>query len=414
MKTTVHHKLSHQTGKLQPKMLALVAAIAIALGGAGWWMSQSGKPAASSAASAPAKTDNGASAAKPALTVSTTQPINASLAINIAANGNVAAWQEASVGAEASGLRLTQVLVNVGDAVKKGQLLATFAGDAVQADVAQAKASLMEAEANALDAKGNAERARTLQNTGALSTQQINQYLTAEKTAAAKVQAAQATLNAQAVRTQNTQVRAPDNGVISARGATVGAVVGAGAELFRMIRGGRLEWRAEVTSTELGRVKSGSTATVTAADGSTVQGKVRMIAPTVDPQTRAALVYVDLPAHPSIKAGMFAKGEFALGNANALTLPQQALVLRDGFTYAMRVEANNKVSQVKLQTGRRVGDLVEITQGASASERYVASGAAFLADGDTVKVVAATTVPAVPAVPTVAAVAATASSATAK
>ena len=155
-----------------------------------------------------------------------------------------------------------------------------------------------------------------------------------------------------------------------------------------MIRGGRLEWRAEVTSSELGRVKSGSTATVTTADGSTVQGKVRMIAPTVDPQSRAALVYVDLPAHPSIKAGMFAKGEFALGNANALTLPQQALVLRDGFTYAMRVEANNKVSQVKLQTGRRVGDLVEITQGANASERYVASGAAFLTDGDTVKVVA--------------------------
>jgi hypothetical protein len=84
---------------------------------------------------------------------------------------------------------------------------------------------------------------------------------------------------------------------------------------------------------------------------------------------------------------MFAKGEFALGLANALTLPQQALVLRDGFTYAMRVEPNNKVSQVKLQTGRRVGDLVEIIQGANASERYVASGAAFLADGDTVKVV---------------------------
>lgn len=391
MKTTVHHKLSHQTGKLQPKMLALIAAIAIALGGAGWWMSQSGKPAASSAASAPAKTDNGASAAKPALTVSTTQPIIASLAINIAANGNVAAWQEASVGAEASGLRLTQVLVNVGDAVKKGQLLATFAGDAVQADVAQAKASLMEAEANALDAKGNAERARTLQNTGALSTQQINQYLTAEKTAAAKVQAAQATLNAQAVRTQNTQVRAPDNGVISARGATVGAVVGAGAELFRMIRGGRLEWRAEVTSTELGRVKSGSTATVTAADGSTVQGKVRMIAPTVDPQTRAALVYVDLPATPGMsspaRAGMFARGEFALGDSSALMVPQTAVVIRDGFSYVYRLGTDNRVARLKVSTGRLVGDQIEITSALASDARLVASGAGFLNDGDLVRVV---------------------------
>lgn len=372
-----------QTGKLQPKMLIIVAAIAIALGGTAWYLTKTSDKTDAGKAATPAA----AAAIKPALTVSTVQPSTSNLAIKIAANGNVAAWQEASVGAETNGLRLTQVLVNVGDVVKKGQLLATFAGDSVQADVAQAKASLMEAQANALDAAGNAERARTLQNTGALSTQQINQYITAEKTAAARVQAAQATLSAQGVRTQNTQVRAPDNGVISARGATVGAVVGAGTELFRMIRGGRLEWRAELTSAELGRVKPGAVATVIATDGSSVQGKVRMVAPTIDPQTRAALVYVDLPANPSIKAGMFAKGEFAIGSSNALTLPQQALVLRDGFTYSMRVEANNKITQVKLETGRRIGDVVEIKQGAKPSERFVASGASFLADGDTVKIV---------------------------
>jgi HlyD family secretion protein len=226
------NQLSTQLSVLkQPQLLAVVAAIAIAVGG----VACSGKSDADTAAkpAEAAKTEmakaDKASASpavvKAALTVSAVQPSNSSLALKLAANGNVAAWQEASIGAEASGLRLTQVLVNVGDAVKKGQLLATFAGDAVQADVAQAKAALMEAQANALDAAGNAERARTLQNTGALSTQQINQYLTAEKTAAARVQAAQATLSAQGVRTQNTQVRAPDNGVISARGATVGAVV---------------------------------------------------------------------------------------------------------------------------------------------------------------------------------------------
>jgi len=366
----------------QPQLPAIVAAIAIVLGGAAC----SGKTDSADTAKTD-KTGAAPAAVKAALTVTAVQPSNSSLALKLAANGNVAAWQEASIGAEASGLRLTQVLVNVGDSVKKGQLLATFAGDAVQADVAQAKAALMEAQANALDAAANAERARTLQNTGALSTQQINQYLTAEKTAAARVQAAQATLNAQGVRTQNTQVRAPDNGVISARGATVGAVVGAGAELFRMIRGGRLEWRAEVTSNEIASIKPGSKATVTAASGAQVEGTVRTIAPTVDAATRNALVYVDLPAHGGIKAGMFAKGEFVLGAANALTLPQQALVLRDGFTYAMRVEANNKVSQVKLETGRRVGDAVEIKQGAKPSDRFVASGASFLADGDTVKVV---------------------------
>jgi RND family efflux transporter MFP subunit len=385
----------------QPQLLAVVAAIAIAVGGVACSGKSDGADAAKSADAAKTetvktdkadkanKTDkSGATpAVKAALTVSVVQPSNSSLALKLAANGNVAAWQEASVGAEASGLRLTQVLVNVGDTVKKGQLLATFAGDAVQADVAQAKAALMEAQANALDAAGNAERARTLQNTGALSTQQINQYLTAEKTAAARVQAAQATLSAQGVRTQNTQVRAPDNGVISARGATVGAVVGAGTELFRMIRGGRLEWRAEVTSNEIASIKPGEKVAVTAASGTVVEGTVRTVAPTIDAATRNALVYVDLPANPGVKAGMFAKGEFALGAANALTLPQQALVLRDGFTYAMRIEPNNKVVQVKLETGRRAGDAVEIKQGAKVSDRFAGSGAAFLADGDTVKVV---------------------------
>ena len=379
------------------KLLALTAALAFAFGG----VACSGKDdAAAKPADASAKTDmakpaeksdKAAPAPKAALTVTTVQPSNSSLALKLPANGNVTAWQEASVGAEANGLRLTQVLVNVGDTVKKGQLLATFAGESVQADMAQAKAALMEAQANAIDAAANAERARTLQNTGALSAQQINQFITGEKTAAARVEAAQAMLNAQSVRTQNTQVRAPDNGVISARGATVGAVVGAGSELFRMIRGGRLEWRAEVTSTEVGNIKPGSKVSITSASGAQVQGTVRTIAPTVDAATRNALVYVDLPAHPGVKAGMFAKGEFAMGTANALTLPYPALVLRDGFTYAMRVDANNKVSQVKIETGRRMGELVEIKQGAKLGEKFVSSGAAFLADGDVVKIVDAKT-----------------------
>ena len=324
-------------------------------------------------------------APKPALTVAVAQPTQTSLPLSLSANGNIVAWQEAVIGSESNGLRLTQVLVNVGDTVRAGQLLARFSGDSVQADVAQARASLVEAQATALDAASNAARARTLQNSGALSTQQINQFTTAEQTAQARVVAAQAVLGAQQLRGNNTRVVAPDSGVISARSATVGAVVGSGAELFRLIRGGRLEWRAEVTSSEVARIKPGAAALVTAASGAKVQGTVRMVAPTVDPLTRNALVYVDLPRHASVKAGMYAQGEFALGSINALTLPQQALVLRDGFSYAMRIEPGNKVVQVKLQTGRRLGDAVEIIQGAQPGERFVAVGAAFLADGDTVQ-----------------------------
>ncbi len=329
-------------------------------------------------------------ASKAALTVTTATPTRVNLPIRLSANGSIAAWQEAIIGSEAAGLRLTEVRVNVGDRVSQGQVLAVFALESVQAEVAQTRASVLEAEANALDAAGNAAKARTLQASGALSEQQINQYLTLEKTAQARLEVARATLTVQQVRLKQTQLLAPDSGVISARSATVGSVVGSGTELFRMIRGGRLEWRAEVTSAELGRIKPGDKAAVLAASGTQVEGRVRMVAPTVDPTTRTALVYVDLPANAELKAGMYAKGDFALGTSDTLTLQQQALVLRDGFTYALRVDASNKVSQIKLKTGRRVGDAVEILQGAKAGENYVSSGAAFLADGDTVKVVAAT------------------------
>lgn len=332
----------------------------------------------------------GAAAPKPALTVTVEQPQSVSLPIKLAANGNIAAWQEAVISSESNGLKLTQVLVNVGDVVKRGQLLATFSTDSVQAEVAQARASLLEAQANAAEAAANASRARTLQDSGALSAQQINQFITAEQTAKARAEAAQAVLGAQQLRGRQTMVLAPDSGVISARSATVGSVVGTGVELFRLIRQNRLEWRAEVTSAELGRIAVGTPATVRAASGSEIKGQVRMIAPSVDPLTRSALVYVDLPSAEGkaspIKAGMFGRGEFELGATGALTVPQRALVVRDGFSYVLRLGDGNRVSQVKVQPGRLAGDRVEILSGLPANAQIVVDGAGFLNDGDLVRV----------------------------
>jgi RND family efflux transporter MFP subunit len=329
-----------------------------------------------------------ADTARPALTVSTAQPQRSSLPLRLAANGNVAAWQEASIGAESNGLRLDEVLVNVGDVVKAGQVLARFASEMVQADVAQARASLLEAPAVAAEAAANAERARSLQTTGALSQQQIQQFTTAAQTAQARVESARALLQTQELRLRHTQVRAPDSGIISARTATVGAVLGTGTELFRMVRKGRLEWRAEVTSTELARIQPGAKTRITAASGAMAEGTVRMVAPTVDPQTRNALVYVDLPPKTDFRAGMFARGEFALGSSDALTVPQEALVVRDGFTYVFVVGPQQRVQQRKVQTGRRIADRVEILSGLEADTSVAVRGAGFLNDGDLVRVAA--------------------------
>ena len=347
-------------------------------------------------------------ASKPTLTVTVTTPQTASMAQKISANGNLAAWQEAIIGAEASGLKITEVRVNVGDRVQRGDVLATLQSDTLRAELAQAEGLLAEATASAQEAKAQSDRARSLQQQGFFSNAQLSQTLAADASAQARVQSARAMVQLQTVRLSQTQVRAPDAGVISARQATVGSVVGAGTELFRLIRQGRIEWRAEVTAAEIGRIQVGAPVQIKAASGQLLQGKVRMVAPSVDAQTRNALVYVDLPAQTgSARAGMYAQGEIALGQSQALTVPQAAVVVRDGFSYVYTVGADQKVSQLKVQTGRQSGDRVEVTSGLKADARVVSSGGAFLNHGDTVRVVEAAASTAVSAVPTPAAAATT-------
>jgi HlyD family secretion protein len=236
-----------------------------------------------------------------------------------------------------------------------------------------------------------------LQPSGALSAQEVARYVTAEQTANARAASAKAGLTAQQVRLRHTDVRAPDSGIISDRKATVGSVPAPSAELFRMIRKGRLEWRAELTSAELGRIAPGAEVQVTAANGSVMKGKVRALAPTVDPNNRATLVYVDLAPpsgkSPAPSAGMFARGEFLLGATVALTVPQQALVMREGFSYVFSVGPDERVAQRKVQTGRQSGDRVEILSGLSAEAQLAMEGAGFLNDGDLVRVVAPAAAP---------------------
>lgn len=329
-------------------------------------------------------------AAKPVLTVTATRARIEMLPVRISAHGNIVAWQEASIGAEADGLRLTEVRANVGDSVEKGQLLASFASATVQAELDLSRAERSEAEALYAEAKADLKRTTELQNSGALSSQQIQRYITAAQSALARLEAAKARETTQELRLAQTKVLAPDHGIISARTATVGAVLPAGQELFRLIRGGRLEWRAEVSSEDLAKLQPGQTAHLTLADGSRIEGMLRMLSPLVDTQSRNALVYVDLAANAansSARSGMFARGQFELAATEVITLPQSAVQLRDGFSYVLRIGEDSKVIQTKVKTGRRNADRIEIAQGLELSDQVVATGSAFLGDGDLIKVV---------------------------
>ena len=372
---------------------ALAAAALLAACGAKNEGAAAGGASGAASAAAPA---GGASAPRAALTVTAAAPQRVQWARELAANGNIAAWQEASIGADVGGLRLKELRANVGDVVKKGQVLATFDAAPVQQDQAQARASLAEAEAAYADARGNAERARAVQSSGALSQQQINQYSTAEKTARARVEAAKAVVASQNLRVRNTQVVAPDDGVISARPGTVGQVVSAGTELFQMVRQGRLEWRAEAMAEDLPAIRPGQRVQIelpgrsadgTPGAGTVVSGTVRQLAPTVDARTRYALVYVDVPAGSPARAGMFARGRFEIGSADALTVPQDAVVMRDGFAHVLLLGDGDAVRMQRVSTGRLADGRVEITTPLPTNTRVVVRGAGFLNDGDRVTVV---------------------------
>lgn len=325
-------------------------------------------------------------AGKPAMTVTPVQPEQKLWDVRITASGSIQPWQETIIGAEVGGLRLAAVPVNVGDKVKKGELLARFADEMKLADLAQQQASFEEARAHFNEMQANALRAAKVTDSGAISSQELQQYATNAETARAQMKLAQARLEAESLRVGYTRVTAPDDGVISSRTATVGAVIQSGAELFRMIRQGRLEWQADLPSDALPRVYIGQKVAIDVADGNRVSATVTRISPVVDMSSRNGKVYVELPQNRMFRAGMFVQGEFELGKKPALTLPQSAVVMRDGYSYVYRLGKDSRVVQVKVITGRRQGDRVEILGGISPDMSVAATGAGFLNDGDLVRV----------------------------
>jgi len=325
-------------------------------------------------------------APRPALAVTLTSPVVADWPRVIEAGGGLFAWQEAVIAAETGGLRVVELAVDVGDRVVRGQELARLAQETVTAELAQQEAKVAQVRASLAEARANADRARNVKDRGAMSEQQSTQYLIAEEAAKANLAAAEAALTMQRIRQGQTRILAVDDGVVSARTATLGMVVQTGTELFRLVRQGRTEWRAEVTAEQLAQVRPGQSAELHLPGGETVTGSVRAAAPTLDANTRYALAYVDVPGDSPARPGMFARGLIRLGESQALSLPESAVVLRDGNSYVYALGPEDRVAQIKVETGRRAHGRVEILTGLDRNARVVERGGAFLNDGDLVRV----------------------------
>jgi len=331
---------------------------------------------------------------KAALSVEATQPAIVQWPMTLVLNGSIYPWQEALVSAEISGLRIQQIMADVGTQVSKGQPLVMLADETVRADLQKQLATVDRDKAALAEAKSNADRAREIKDSGALSAQKINEYVIAEQTARANLALSEAELENQKIRLRQTKVVAPDDGVISSRSANLGNVVSSGAELFRLVRQGRIEWRGEVNADQQTALHPSQLVRLTLSGGHTVNGKVRLISPTVDNNTRNALVYVDIPKD-SAKPGMYVQGEVDIGQQQGVAVPLSAVTYRDGFAYVFELtpadaQGLSKVIQRKVQTGRSHGEQIELLGSLNTQAQFVLSGGAFLNDGDIVKVVTQT------------------------
>jgi RND family efflux transporter MFP subunit len=332
-------------------------------------------------------TDAAQSAAREAVMTVTATPLErVELTRTIAMNGSVHAWQDVIISPEVGGYRVAEVLVDVGDRVRKGQRLVSLSKALLEAEVATKQAMLSQREAELTNAASALERGRALAATNVLSKADLDRLTSEQLASQSRLESARADLDTSQLRLKFTEVVAPDDGVITSRTVTVGQIAQAGNEMLRLLRNGRIEWRGEAPETRLADLAPGQGVNVITADGTPFHGKIRVVSPTISTNDRTALVYVDLPPDERLRPGMFARGEIAIGAGPAYMVPLESVVSSDGYSYVFVLSEDNVVSRRRIETGAIHDDSIEVVSGVEAGERIVNKGAGFLKDGDLVSV----------------------------
>jgi RND family efflux transporter MFP subunit len=318
------------------------------------------------------------------VTAAEMQPVE--LARTITMNGSIFAWQDVIIASEVGGYRVAEVNVDVGDHVKRGQVLVELSTALLAADLATKQAILKQREAEVVNADAALKRAESLSAMNVLSQADLDRLNSEALTKRAGVDSARADLEASSLRLKFTNVTAPDDGVITSRTVTVGQIAQAGAEMLRLLRNNRIEWRGEVPESRISELQPGQPAIVTTADGTLLNGTIRVVAPTIAAGNRTGLVYVDLPPNDRLRPGMFARGEVEIGRAPAFTVPLQSVVSADGYSYVFVMKQDSTVERRRVEVGAVRLTEIEVVDGIRTGEMIVGKGAGFLKDGDLVNV----------------------------
>lgn len=310
------------------------------------------------------------------------------LADEFVASGRLVVREEAAVGSELPGYRVAAVYVDEGDWVKQGQAMAKLDDTLLQAQIAQAEATLATQQAS-LDFKAaQLARAESLEQEGAFSKELLEQRRMETASAKASLAASQAAVNEMKVREARMTLRAPVAGMVLQRSIRPGDISGsATAPYFRIARDGLIELDAELPDSKLALLKEGSPAAVTLSTGEAIEGKVRFVSPRVDQNTSLGRARIQMPFDKALRPGSFAEARFGSSSTGVVTVPAGAIRYESGGPSVMLVGDDNKVKQVPVKLGERSGDFVQLVQGPPAGSRVLAVGSSFTLDGDVIQAV---------------------------
>lgn len=307
------------------------------------------------------------------------------LAEQVVATGRLVVREEAAVGSELPGYRVAAVYADEGDWVKQGEALARLDDTLLQAQIAQAEASLATQKATADFQQSQLERAEMLTSEGAFSKEQLDQRRMQAVSAAAALTASQAAVNEMKVRQSRMTLRAPVAGAVLERNIRPGEISGtAMGPYFRIARDGLIELDAELPAAKLSLIEEGAPVSVALPTGETLNGKVRFISPRVDANTNLGRARIELPYNKALRPGSFAQASFNGSASGALTVMASAIRYEAGGPAVMVVDKNNSVHRVPVKLGERMGDYVQLVEGPPAGSRVLELGASFTLEGDVV------------------------------
>ena len=353
----------------------IVAVVALALLIGLWFLTHRGGSA-----------DVGADANSQAPLVSVVSPGRITIVGKINANGTLAARRELPVGVAGEGGQVVQVLVEPGEWVGAGQVLAVVDRSVQVQQQASSSAQIQVAQADARLAQANLDRALKLVERGFISKADIDRLTALRDSASARVRVASAQLGELLARTRRLNIVAPAAGLVLERKVEPGQVVGSGSGiLFRIAKGGEMELKAQIGEVDLAKLAKGTMAQVTPIGSSKVfSGEVWQLAPVIDPQSRQGTARIAMAYAPELKPGGFASAVINSGAVVAPQLPDSAILSDNKGSYVYIIDQNNKAQRRDVKTGLISDSGIAIVEGLAGNERVVVRSGGFLSPGETV------------------------------